>query len=284
MSYYVPRADLMVRAAYDRVFQPPPLENLLFSSAAAQLGIDDVEGALAVPTSRANFFEVGLRKAIANRLRLDVTHYWRRFRNYQDDDVFLNTGLSFPITFNAARVTGTEVRLEMPRWHRVSSYVSYSNMVGTATSPVTGGLFIEGGEAEELRSVVRRFPITQDQRNTVAAYGRIEAHRRVWFSSGFRFGSGLPVEIEDQDEVDGQLIAQSILDRVNFARNRVRPNFSVDLSASWQVFERDAGSVRLQVDVRNATDRLNVINFSGLFSGTALAPGRQISLQLRVQL
>jgi hypothetical protein len=32
LSYYVRPADLLLRAAYDRVFQPPPLENLLLSS------------------------------------------------------------------------------------------------------------------------------------------------------------------------------------------------------------------------------------------------------------
>jgi hypothetical protein len=35
--------------------------------------------------------------------------------------------------------------------------------------------------------------------------------------------------------------------------------------------------------VRNVSDRINVINFSGLFSGTALAPGRQITLQTRIR-
>ena len=42
-------------------------------------------------TNRGNFFEVGLRQPLGNLLRLDVNHYWRRFENYIDDDVFLNT-------------------------------------------------------------------------------------------------------------------------------------------------------------------------------------------------
>jgi hypothetical protein len=293
LSYYVPRADLLLRASYDRIFQPPPMENLLLSSAAAGLEIDDVEGALAVPASRANFFEVGLRKPFWNRVRLDVSHYWRTFRNYIDDDVFLNTGLSFPITFDTARIQGTEVRLEMPRWRNISSFISYSNMSGQASSPVTGGLFLEGGEAEELRDVVEHFPITQDQRNTVAAQIRFEPHRRVWFMTGILYGSGLPVELdeddedeedEEEDDADNeQPIAQAILDKVNFERGRIRPNFSLNFGLGVRVWERDARSVSFQFDVRNATDRLNVINFSGLFSGTALAPGRQIAMQMKLR-
>ncbi len=39
----------------------------------------------------------------------------------------------------------------------------------------------------------------------------------------------------------------------------------------------------LQFDMRNAAGRLNVINFNGLFSGTALAPGRQLSVQMKLR-
>ena len=300
VSYYVPKAEIQLFASYDRIFQPPPMENLLLSSGAPALGIDAVEGNLAVPASRAHFFEIGLRKTVANALRLDLNHYWRTFRNYIDDDVFMNTGISFPITFATARIEGTEARLEFPRWRRVSSFVSYSNLLGRATSPVTGGLFLEGGEAEELRDVVERFPISQDQRNTVAARCLFDLHRRVWLGIGARYGSGLPVELADDDDGDeggeedaGEVseygadeehfIPPEILERVDFERARVRPNFSLDFSAGARLWEADAQSVSVQFDVRNLTDRLNVVNFNGLFSGTALAPGRLATVRLKMR-
>ena len=286
LSYYIPTADLQLHASYDRVFQPPPIENLLLSSAADSLGLDEVEGVLAVPASRANFFEVGLRKPFGSLLRLDVSHYWRRFENSIDDDVFLNAGLSFPITFDSARIEGTEVRLEMPDWRGLYGAVSYSNMSGYAKSPVTGGLFIEGGEASELRDIVAEFPISQDQRNTVAATTRYQPHRRAWFTVAARYGSGLPVELEEDGDVsdnEESPISQAILDQVNFERGRVKPNFSVDASFGLRVWDQDPRSLTLQFDVRNVTDRLNVINFSGLFSGTALAPGRQATLQMKLR-
>jgi len=288
LSYYIPAADLLLRGSYDRIFQPPPMENLLLSSAAAGLGLDDVEGALAVPASRADFFEVGFRKPMGSHLRADVSHYWRTFRNSLDDDVFLNTGLSFPITFDTARIQGTEIRLEMPRWRNISSFVSYSNMLGVASSPVTGGLFIHGREAIELRDVVQRFAITQDQRNTVAAQVHMEPRPRLWFMSGIRYGSGLPVELQDEDNAGGdqpplQPISPAILEKVNFERGRLRPNFSLDLGMGLKLWERDHQFVSMQLGVRNVTDQLNVINFNGLFSGTALAPGRQIALQIKTR-
>ena len=42
-----------------------------------------------------------------------------------------------------------------------------------------------------------------------------------------------------------------------------------------------ARSLRIQADVRNLTDQLTVINFAGLFSGTALAPPRSLAVRLR---
>ena len=313
LSYWIPRVDLQLRASYDRVFQPPPIENLLLSSAADRLGsLEGVEESVPVPASRGNFFEVGLRKPFFDAFRVDVTHYWRTFRNMIDDDVFLNTGLSFPITFDTARVQGTEVRLDMPSWRWFSSSVSYSNMIGWVTSPVTGGLFIEGGEADELRDAGHRFPISQDQRNTLSALLRFEPHERVWISAGVRYGSGLPVELDDDDDDDegdngmevpgmdgdkgdddddfhdmddddGQPISPAILDRINFDRERVRSNFHLDFSLGLRLWEQQARSVTVQMDLRNMTDRLNVINFSGVFSGTALAAGRQFTVQTKVR-
>jgi outer membrane receptor for Fe3+-dicitrate len=286
LSYYVPGADLLLRASYDRIFQPPAMENLLLTSAAAGLGLDDVEGFLPLPASRANFFEVGLRKSLGNHLRADFSHFWRTFRNSLDDDVFLNTGVSFPITFDTARIQGTEIRLEIPRWRNVSSFLSYSNMIGQASSPVTGGLFIHGGEAEGLRNVVQRFPLSQDQRNTVAAQVQVEPQRRLWFMTGIRYGSGLPVELQDEpgdEENPLQPISPAILDKVNFERGRIRPNFSLDLGVGLKLWQHDQQSLMVQFDVRNVTDRLNLINFTGLFSGTALAPGRQITFQIKTR-
>ena len=40
---------------------------------------------------------------------------------------------------------------------------------------------------------------------------------------------------------------------------------------------------RLQVNVMNLMDRLNVINFAGLFSGTAIAPPRSVAIRLRAE-
>jgi len=71
------------------------------------------------------------------------------------------------------------------------------------------------------------------------------------------------------------------VDRVDFETGRLRPSFSLDASVGFVVANRSKRSLRLQADVRNLTDRLTVINFAGLFSGTALASPRSIAARLR---
>jgi outer membrane receptor for Fe3+-dicitrate len=70
---------------------------------------------------------------------------------------------------------------------------------------------------------------------------------------------------------------------VNFSAGRVRPNFSLDLSAGMDVWKHEKSVLRLEGEIENLTDRLNVINFAGLFSGTAIAPPRSGSVRLQYQ-
>jgi hypothetical protein len=76
---------------------------------------------------------------------------------------------------------------------------------------------------------------------------------------------------------------QRIVDRLNLDRGRVRPSFSLDASAGVDLWKTDRHSLRVQGDVMNLTNRLNVINFAGLFSGTAIAAPRSFSLRLTTE-
>jgi hypothetical protein len=202
--------------------------------------------------------------------------------NFADDDLLLNTGVSFPIAFRRAEIYGVEVKLEVPRWGPLSGYLSYSNLLGRGYLPVTGGLFL-GDESTSLLGSGTSFPITQDQRNTAHARFRYELTPRVWTALGGSYGSGLPVEF---DGTYADALAQygpRIVSRVNFDRGRVRPSFALDASVGVVLHKKEKQSVRLQADVQNLTDRLNVLDFAGVFSGTALAAPRSASLRLQAE-
>jgi hypothetical protein len=283
-AYYVKRADLVLRFSYDRAFQTPALENLLLASSAQVDQLNPQVLRLPVQPSRGNYLEAGFTKGIAQLARLDVSFWQRTFNNYSDDDVFLNTGISFPIAFQSAKIQGVDVKLELPRWRGLSGYVSYSNMLGIAQLPVTGGLFL-GSDANGVLGVNSSFPISQDQRNTARARARYQLTKRIWFASSAQYGSGLPSELPDDTDVS-DLVAQygqAIVNRVNVSDNRVRPNFALDFNAGTLLWKREKSALRLEGEVENLTNHLNLINFAGLFSGTAVGTPRAASVRVQFQ-
>jgi hypothetical protein len=152
-------------------------------------------------------------------------------------------------------------------------------MKGTEQLPVTGGLFLEEDPSALLAST-DTFPMTQDQRHTLRARGTYHATPRLWTAVAAEYGSGLPFEFSGDR---GQALAQygsRIVDRVDFESGRVRPRLSIDASLGATLSHSSTSRVRMQVDVRNLTNRLDVINFAGLFSGTALASPRTVAIRL----
>jgi hypothetical protein len=282
VSRFVPAFNLLLHASYDRVFQTPAVENLLFASSSQLDAISPAVLRLPVRSARANFYEGGVTKAFFGKLRLDATVFRRDFHNYSDDDVLLDTGVSFPIAFAKARIIGEEVRVEVPQWGRFSGYLSYANQSGIAQGPITGGLFL-GSEAANLLTDTSKFAVTQDQRNTLHGRVRFQASRRTWLAMGAQYGSGLPADTGGADQTF--LLAQygpAILNQVNLGRGRVRPNFSMDAAAGAEIYHKEQRSAVVQLQVANLADRLNVINFASLFSGTAVAAPRSVSAKLKL--
>ncbi len=280
-AWSAPAAGLVIRASYDRAFQTPAAENLLLASSEAAGSLDAAALRLPVPASRGNFYEAGVSQVIARRARLDLTYYVRRMRDVADDNLLLDTGVSFPIAFARADIRGTEITLDVPPWRNVSGSLGYAWMRGVGELPVTGGLFL-GDEGTALLASHERFALTQDQRHTLR--GRVS---RTWSGGGWlgavwSYGSGLPFEEagDDPEEAAAQF-GQRVVDRVDFATGRLRPSAALSVSGGVVLAGGERRRIRLQAEVRNATNRLDVINFAGLFSGTAVAAPRSVAVRLR---
>ena len=279
-SHYFHSADLVVHASYDRVFQTPDFENILLSSSPEVASLNPEVLRLPVEPSHGNYFEVGLTKGFFQKLRLDVNGFDRSVDNFADDDQLLDTAVSFPIAFRKANIYGAEGKLDIPHWGRLSGFVSYSYMVGAAYLPVTGGLFLGEEASNALSQTSGRIWVTQDQRNTVRTRFRYQLVERFWVALGGEYGSGLPVEFAGTEQQAVAQYGQALVNRVNFAFGRVRPSLSIDASAGAELWKKDKRSMRLQADIQNLNNRLNVIDFAGLFSGNSIAPPRSYSLRL----
>jgi hypothetical protein len=280
---YLPSLRMIVHGSYDRIFQPPSYENILISSSPQVEALSDQFLRLPVRPSRGDYYELGLTQSILDRTRLDLNMYRRDARDYADDDQLLNTGVSYPISFDKAVIYGAEGKLEIVNLHRVSSYVSYSYMVGNAWWPVTGGLFL-GDDVNNVTALLSgHFPVSQDQRNTVSTRTEYVVNRRFRLAGGAAYGSGLPFQFTGDESDALATYGPEVIGRINFERGRVRPQLAINASLGATLLTRDRFQMNLQVDGNNLNNRLNVIDFGGLFSGNAIGPGRSALIRLNTR-
>jgi hypothetical protein len=277
---FFPKANLIVHASYDRIFQTPSFENILLSSSPQVTSLDPNVLRLPVEPSHGNYFELGATKGFAGQFRFDATYFRRYVNNYADDDQILSTAVSFPIAFRKAIIYGAEAKIEVPHWNRFSGFVSYSYIVGNAWFPVTGGLFLGDDAVSALSRFTGHFPDSQDQRNTARIRIRYQATPRFWLATSAECGSGLPFEFEGDPSDALATYGQAVIDRIDFNRGRIKPILSVGLSAGADLYKKEKRNLRLQADFENLNNRLNVIDFGGLFSGNAIGPPRSYSLRL----
>lgn len=277
LAHYFSSAGLIVHGSYDRVFQTPAFANILLSSSPEVQSFEPIVLRLPVEPSHGNYFELGASKSFFSQLRLDANYFRRSVNNFADDNQILNTPVSFPIAFRKAIVYGAEAKIEVPHWNRFSGFLSYSYMVGNCWFPVTGGLFL--GE-ENIPPTTGHIPDSQDQRNTTRLRVRYDLTPRLWIAGGSEYGSGLPF---DYDGTYQQALANygaAVVDRINFNSQRIKPTLAVDASFGAQILKTEKLALNFQVDGENLNNRLNVLDFGGLFSGNAIAPPRSYFARL----
>jgi hypothetical protein len=272
--------NMVLHASWDRIFETPSFENILITSSPWIDQIDPAVLHLPIQPSTGTYYEGGLTEAFSRRMVADVNLYRRDARNYADDDQLLNTGISYPIAFDKAVIYGAEGKLSLAGLGKLSGYASYSYMVGNAWFPVTGGLFLGEDAAAALARTGGHFPDSQDQRNTLRTRFQYRVGPRIRFGSGATYGSGLPFAYTGTEAEALAEYGPAVVSRINFTRGRILPSLAVNASLGADVYKSDRMKVRFQADGDNLNNRLNVIDFGGLFSGNAIAPGRSYALRL----
>ncbi len=277
---YLPSLNAVIHASFDRVFQTPSFENILISSSPQIDSLSSQFLRLPVQPSGGNFYEGGITRAITDRIIVALNLYRRDARNFADDDQLLNTGISYPISFNKSVIYGAEGKFSLIHLGKLTGFSSYSYMVGNVWFPVTGGLFLGNNVRAAVTQLAGHFPASQDQRNTLRLRFQYQIAPRLWLAAGDTYGSGLPFAYTG-DEADA--LAQygpAMISRLNFSRGRVLPSLAASVSLGVDIYKSDHVTTRFQVDGDNLNNRLNVIDFGGLFSGNSIAPGRSAFLRL----
>jgi hypothetical protein len=287
-SRYFPDAGMNVHASYDRMFQPPEFENILLTNSPTVVDIDPISLRQPVLPSHGDYFEAGMTKAFAGKLRFDANTFRRQMSNYSDDDAILNSTIGFPIAFRKAVLYGAEAKVEILHWGKLSGFGSYSWIVGNCWLPVVGGLLLgsENGVgvgpngALVNTQLVGRIPDSQDQRNTVRTRWRYQVAPRFWIAAGADYNTGLPFEADLSPQQYALEYGQVMVNHLNFNRGRILPYFTQNASVGVDLYQKEKRAIRFQADVANLGNTLELIDFGGLFSGNAIGPARQYTFRL----
>jgi hypothetical protein len=281
VAYRINRSGTTVRTSFGRFFQPPQSENLLLASseqayALSPFTTDIGAGGAPLLPEKQSALEVAVGQMLGRLLRLDVA-YWRRWvRNVADPNVFLGTTIIFPNNVARGWASGIDVRVDLPRRRGWSAFASYANSRVEQAGPITGGLFLEDDVAEIADG--ERFTPDHDQRN-VGAAGVSFGAAGTGVAVNARYESGTPLQVGDQN-LD-QLQDRAGAHLVDFARERVKPRKSLDVSVSQQLGRVGRADLTVRLAALNLTGSEWAYNFGNPFSGTHFGPGRTIQLGLR---
>lgn len=283
-AYRWPSTGTTLRASVGRFFQPPQGENLLLASspeaqALSPFATDIEAGGSDLRPERQTAFDVAIDQMVGRRIRLDVSYWRRRILDAADPNVFFGTTIIFPNTVAKGRASGVEARLEVPRLHGWSGYVSYANSRVEQFGPITGGLFLED-DVQEI-GLGTSFTPDHDQRH-VAAAGLLFDHERSGVSASLtgRYESGTPLEVDD-DALE-ELGDRPGAELVDFGRGRVKPRRVFDARLVTRLLRTRHADVDLRLVILNLSHRRWAYNFGNPFSGTHFGPGRAIQVGARV--
>jgi hypothetical protein len=293
LAYYIRKSGTVLRASYNRVLYTPEYENILFSSSteAAALAPPAIQssrelggGLLEVHSEVQNAFDAGFQQALGSRLRLDVDFWQRQGHNAGDQDQFLNTGIVFPLAFEAGDLHGWNVRLDMAETGGVKGYVSVGHTRAIYVPPPVGGLFLDAGAVDAL--LAGPFLIDHDQ-NLQVQTGWIYDLRKsgVWVGTNIRYDSGLVTDADPASlaaDPDNSFAAPFI--KVHSGEsldpNRIKARTICDFSAGMDL-DKYGAPLSLQVDLLNAFNEAGVYNILSTFGGTHVIPPRTLAARLR---
>jgi hypothetical protein len=283
IAYFFPQTKTVLRASYNRLFQPPPNENLLLASSiqAAQLSpLSVATGQVSVNPvlpDKENVFEFGIQQQVSKYARLSASVYNKQIRGFSDKDQFFDTGVVFPISIFGGRVTGEEVRIDTSEWRGFSGFISYANSRSFGITPIVGGLFL-GEAVDPLRSPGFRFPNDHDERNEGQFQVNYTNKRSGWWASfGGRYDSGVPVDVEPGTTLQqfvGRGFDPRFFNEIDFQRGRIKPRTILNFSTGVDLFRKERVGVQVAMDIQNLTDKLYLYNFESVFSGTHVGPPR----------
>ena len=251
-SLRIPKINWVFRAFYGHFYQAPPLLTvfgpLLQAATAQNLTFIPLHG------ERDEEHQFGVTIPIQN-WTLDADNFITRANNFFDHNSFNNSDLFFPITIQAARISGWELTLRSPRiGNRGQLYLNYSNQLALGHGCIVGGLL-----ADCPVPPPGYFALDHDQRNTLHLGGQLTLPWHSYAATDVSYASGFS---NGNSSIPG---------------THLQPHTTFDLTFGKSFSEKFSASLQ----ALNVANRRFLLDNSFTFGGTHFLNPREIFVQLR---
>jgi outer membrane receptor protein involved in Fe transport len=178
--------------SYNHFFVPPPIENVLASSAGLTRFVSEIARPLPpVQPITENQFEVGVTQPIAGMLNVGVTSYYRLSDNPPHTTLFPDSRFYAYASFDKGKAYGMEIKADVPRIADLglSAYLNYALGRVWFYNPIHAGFTTEAAHLTDTS----RFLAPMDQTHTLTSGLTYRNDRtRLWGAMGVEYGSGTP--------------------------------------------------------------------------------------------
>jgi outer membrane receptor protein involved in Fe transport len=244
----IPRLHWVLRGAYSRYYQAPPLDTISTEILAA---VDPATGFLPLRGERDEQHEIGLTIPLRGWVA-DLDYFRTGAHNFFDHDAIGNSNLFFPLTIDSVRIVGYEATVRSPKLfnRKVDFHLAYSHQSVEGSGAITGGLTDFAPPDEGF------FFLDHDQRHTVSAGFTAALPYKSWLSGTVSGGSGF---------LDGD------------GPGHLPSYATVDLALGHSFGENWSA----KITATNLADKRYFIDLSNTFGGSHVSDPRIVAVQVR---
>jgi hypothetical protein len=322
ISYHFKGTGTILRGSYTRNFETPYNEGLILSSATGAGGLaNGVLGDtsnLPLRPGRRNQFNFGFQQALGRYVIVDADYFNKQTTNAYDFNVLFNTSLTFPISWQKAKLDGASLRVNLTNYKGLSAFMVAGHTRARFFPPESGGLFFNS----DLPTGVFRIDHDQKFEQTTQVQYQFNQWKKVapyvnftWrYDSGLvsgavpDFDTALSFPADQQAQIGlfcGNTFAtptQAITSCASANRGatriripadgtanddtnppRIAPRHLFDFSAGTDnLFRTERARMTLRFTVINLTNKEALYNFQSTFSGTHFVTPRSFQGQVGV--
>jgi outer membrane receptor protein involved in Fe transport len=259
-AYRFPSGTVLF-GSYNHFYVPPPIENVLASSAGLTQLVSEIGKALPpVRSIKENQFELGVTQPVAGVATVGITSYYRNSNDPPHTTLLPDSRFYTYASFDKGKSYGLELKAEVPRIADLglSGYLNYALGRVWFYNPITAGFTTEGGHLSETG----RFLAPMDQTHTLTS-GLMYQDSRTGFWGGvaLEFGSGTPGGHGSGDHEHEGGETHEHATGPGLCGTRCPSHFTQNIALGWNPAATGSGPrLSLQFNLENLTNNVYLLS------------------------